>query len=99
MQKDYFVLDNTLRYLYITLRNRGAQILGIEFIHRGKKWKADTPEEAIRLRQKLEAIDNHAIIYGDEDLMAEDDQLVRAESVWTPDVFWSFIQEIGYSQK
>jgi hypothetical protein len=33
---------------------KGAEILAIQFFRRGKCWKAENPEEAIRLRQQLE---------------------------------------------
>ena len=36
---------------------KGRTLLAIQFFHRGKCWRTDTPEEAIRLRQRLEAED------------------------------------------
>jgi hypothetical protein len=89
------VLDDTLRHLYITLRRRGAQLLAIRFVHRGKKWEADTPEEAVRLRQTLENQDIHEA-NSDPDL---EDHQVRSESVWTPDTFWNFVHGIGSQQQ
>jgi hypothetical protein len=88
---NFFVFDNTLRYLYITLRNRGAGLLAIEFSHRGKIWRADTPEEAIRLRQQLDV----------EDLRESTDPEADAWllSEWTPEVFANFLLAIGEQQK
>jgi hypothetical protein len=95
-REDYnFVLDNAVRHLYITARNKGAQLLGVRFTHRGKRWEADTPEEALRLRQMLDNLDTHEI-NGDT---SREDQYIRSESVWTPDVFESFIRDIGYQQQ
>lgn len=88
------VLDDTMRFLYITIRNHRVPILAIEFIHRGKKWRADTPEEAVRLRQQLEMEDEKEAEFspfGDADL-------IRSESVWTPDVFWEFVHGMGPQQ-
>jgi hypothetical protein len=51
-------LDNTLRFLYDSLRyKRGYRLVAIEFEHAGKKWRADTAKEAIELRDQLEAIE------------------------------------------
>lgn len=89
-----FVLDDTLRFLYITIRNRRAPLVAIEFVHRGKKWRADTPEEAVRLRQQLELAD---AMEDAADPFPSDH--VRRESVWTPDVFWDFVHSIGQQQR
>ncbi len=61
---------------------------------RGRKWEADTPEEAIRLRQELERSDAPEA-FDDSD---RDDHLTRHESVWIPDVFEGFIQGMGSHQ-
>ncbi len=51
-------LDSSLRFLYDTLRyTRRCSLMAIEFQHNGKAWRADTPKEAIELRDQLEAID------------------------------------------
>ncbi len=92
---DNFVLDDTLRYLYISIRNKGARLLSIRFIHRGKKWEADTPEEAVHLRRALEDCDEEDAEQG----IGASPQEVRADSVWTPDTFWNFVNSIGYQQK
>jgi hypothetical protein len=69
--------------------------VAIKFIHRGKKWEADTPEEAVRLRRELEAWDEADA----EEGVGMSAQEVRAESVWTPDTFWNFVNDIGSHQK
>lgn len=89
------VLDDALRFLYIAVRNKGAQLLSIRFIHRGKKWEADTPEEAVRLRRELEEWDEAEA----EDGIGPSAHEVRSESVWTPDTFWNFVNSIGHHQK
>lgn len=95
MKSSDLVLDDTLRHLYITVRNKGARLLSIRFIHRGKKWEADSPEEAVRLRRELEEWDEAEVEQG-LGMSAEE---VRAESVWTPDTFWNFVNSIGSHQK
>lgn len=97
---DYFVLDNTLRYLYIASRNKKASLLAIEFVHRGKKWKADTPEEAIRLRHALEIDEQKQRLANnpDEQLVPVGDFLRDLDTRWTPEVFWSFLDGIGEQQ-
>jgi hypothetical protein len=90
------VLDYTLRYLYIAMRNKGTSLLAIKFIHRGKKWEADTAEEAIRLRRELEEWDQEDAEQGEG---VPWQQVVRSESEWTPDTFWNFVQNIGFQQK
>jgi hypothetical protein len=89
------VLDETLRHQYIAIWNKGASLVAIKFIHRGKKWEADTPEEAVRLRRELEAWDEADA----EEGVGMSAQEVRAESVWTPDTFWNFVNDIGSHQK
>jgi hypothetical protein len=88
------VLDNTLRHLYIAIRNKGAVLVAIRFVHRGKKWEADTLEEATRLRKHLE--DQDAEASGADVLAAEQ---IRSESVWTPDTLWNFVHAIKPQQK
>ncbi len=46
-------LDKCLKALYSAFRYTGATLVAIRFIHDGKQWEADTPEEAIRLRESL----------------------------------------------
>jgi hypothetical protein len=92
--RNNFVLDDTLRFLYITLRNHRVPLVAIEFIHRGKKWRVDTAQEAIELRRRLEDIDEEEDQIG---IFPED--YIRAESVWTPDVFWDFVHNLGSQQR
>ncbi len=73
-------------------------VLAIEFEHRGRKWKTDTPEEAIRLRRELEELDAEEEQLGELDMRGEYDEQLRIETVWTPDVFWTFINSIGRQQ-
>ncbi|HEY5027942.1 MAG TPA: hypothetical protein VIK39_06005 [Candidatus Angelobacter sp.] len=72
--------------------------MAIEFEHRGKKWKTDTPEEAIRLRRELEELDAEEEQFGELDLRGEYDEQLRIDTVWTPDIFWTFIGNIGRQQ-
>jgi hypothetical protein len=92
--RNNLALDDTLWHLYIAIRNNGATLLAIRFTHRGKKWEADTADEALRLRKTLEEWD--ALEPGAA-VLAE--QQMRAETVWTPDTFWNFIQVIKPQQK
>jgi hypothetical protein len=89
-----YVLDDTLRHLYIAIRKVGATLVAVRFIHRGKRWEADTPEEAVRLRKRLEEEDAAA---SGADVIAE--QQMRAESVWTPDTLWNFVHSIKPQQQ
>jgi hypothetical protein len=87
------VYENTLRCMCARyLRNRGAEHLAIQFFHRGKRWKTDTPEEAICLRQQLEAEDMRNVV-------PNDSRTCGPSGVWTPEVFASFLQTIGERQK
>ena len=54
VRKRQNALDNTLRYMYSTIRNGERVAVAIEFKHGGRTWRADTPEEAIALRKQLE---------------------------------------------
>jgi hypothetical protein len=87
----FLVLDDTLRYLYITLRNRNAILVAIEFIHEGKHWKADTPGEAIRLRKQLE-LDTY---YQKQEGARWEETLAHP---WTPEVFNTFVTTVGEQQ-
>jgi len=65
--------------------------MAIEFFHNGKRWKADTPEEAIRLRDQLEI----------EDLRegGTPDWIDDLSHDWTSEVFHTFLKSIGEQQK
>lgn len=73
------------------LTEKEPSFLAIEFVHRGKRWKADTPEEAIRLRQRLEAEDTHTV--------GPSDRWLDGGGLWTPEVFATLLQTIGEKQK
>ncbi|HET9373655.1 MAG TPA: hypothetical protein VFO40_01680 [Chthoniobacterales bacterium] len=65
--------------------------MSIRFRHRGKEWEADTPEEAVRLRELLA----HKEYEDAQDYPEQEDWLIRSETVWTPDVLWAFVQNLG----
>jgi hypothetical protein len=85
------VLDNTLRYLYITLRKIGGKLMAIEFKYKGTTWRADTAEEAVALRNELEKSDK---VF--EPAFERMDQL---SDFWTPDRFMDVIGGIGPLQQ
>jgi hypothetical protein len=93
-KKTEITLDNTLRYLLVSLRVHGVRIMAIEFIHRGKKWRVDTPEEALAFRKKLEQEDHNEVAY-DPNLATE---LLYEKNKWTPDRFTDLINNIGPRQ-
>jgi hypothetical protein len=66
--------------------------LAIQFFHQGKRWKADTPEEAIRLRRQLEVEDTPKA-------RPRDGWIDELGGLWTPEVFATFLQTIGPQQK
>ncbi len=66
--------------------------MAIEFMHNGRLWRADTEDEAIRLRQKLEAQDRIAAERGEEPDIAR-------ESVWTPDMAMELLKNAGDLQR
>jgi len=92
IQTANFLLDRTFRFLYNSLRLWRAEIVAIEFKHRGKVWRADTPEEAVKLRSMLEEYERRHSTPDDEEWR------IRAETVWTPDMFWDFIRSVGDQQ-
>jgi hypothetical protein len=85
------VLDNTLRQLYIALRNRRCPLMAIEFKHKGTVWKADTVEEAVALRNELEA--------SDKAFVPEHDAMDQFSNFWTPDRFMDVINHTGETQQ
>lgn len=66
--------------------------MAIQFFHRGKRWRTDTPEEAIRLRQRLEAEDTLEV--GPNDRHVD-----GVGGLWTPEVFATLLQTIGEKQR
>jgi hypothetical protein len=87
-----FFLTQTIRYMYYAVRLAGGDIVAIEFSHNGRLWRADTPEEAIRLRESLELASLRKKTDHGEDLQ------LREQTVWTPDVYWDFVNSIGELQ-
>jgi hypothetical protein len=63
--------------------------VAIRFIHDGKHWEADTPEEAIRLRESLRIAAVRRETEGGQRLQ------LNEENVWTPDIFTEFVESIG----
>src|ERR1700686_2140608 len=88
--KSNLTIDNTLRYLYDTLRYRGSQLVAIEFKHNGKLWRADTVAEAMELREQLESNDNETVGTGGQ---------LPDEEVWTPDFVTELMESTGVLQK
>jgi hypothetical protein len=78
--------------MYYAVRLAGGDIVAIEFSHNGRLWRADTPEEAIRLRESLELASLRKKTDHGEDLQ------LREQTVWTPDVYWDFVNSIGELQ-
>jgi len=91
------VLDYSLRNLYCSLRRIGDTIMAIEFEHGGKKWRADTVEEAVTLRNKLREEDlAHGI---DEEYDREIRREPQFQAVWDVDTFVELMENIGPLQK
>jgi hypothetical protein len=83
-------LDNTLRYLYCALRKARCKLMAIEFWYKGTKWRADTAEEAVSLRNELQKRDKaHEPAF---------DEMDRSDAFWTPDRFVDVISGIGELQ-
>lgn len=70
----------------------GAEQLAIQFFHRGKRWKTDTPEEAICLRQQLEVEDMRRV-------RPNDGWTDGLGGLWTREVFATFLHAIGERQR
>jgi hypothetical protein len=88
-------VDSTLRYLYIALRNSKASLIAIEFKHRGKTWRADTIEEAVELRKKLESEDRRSPNWD----KAAQELIDREQSPWTPDTVMELVNGLGQLQR
>jgi hypothetical protein len=84
-------LDSTLRFIYRTFRNKKFT-MAIEFKHNGRLWRADTAEEAIRLRNQLEKEDEAEYASGSAPSVVE-------EEVWTSDTFTELLRGSGVLQK
>jgi hypothetical protein len=66
--------------------------VAIEFTHNGRIWRADTTEEAIKLRQQLEAEDDELLMHGELPSVVEDNK-------WTPDTAVDLLKGCGRLQK
>jgi len=86
----HFVLDSTLRNLYIALRNRRCLLVAIEFKYKGTVWKVDTAEEAVALRNELEK--------SDKTFVPEHEAMEQASDFWTPDKFMDVVNGTGQLQ-
>jgi len=90
-----FVLDNTLWQLYRTVKLHGGTLLAIRFTHRGNRYEADTPEEAIQLRNQLEKEDAEDVKHGN----ISEEELTYEKTKWSEDRFVSLTQNIGIAQQ
>jgi len=88
--KAHLELDNTLRFLYSSFRYIKGLSVAIEFKHNGRIWRADTAEEAIELRNRLEG----------DGLFDAGTAMQYAESAsWTPDAVTGLLESVGKLQK
>lgn len=86
-RKTNFALDNTLRHLINTLWYRRVQFMAIHFVHKGKTYIADTPQEAAELRRLLEHQDADQGVHG------------MQSRFWTPDQALSLLDSLGEMQQ
>lgn len=77
----------TLRYLFLCIQYLEVPLVAIEFSYRGTTWRADTPEEAVRLRNELQRNDTVSV--------PEHESIDLAAEYWTPDRFMDVIEGIG----
>jgi hypothetical protein len=84
-------LDSTLRNLYSALRNVGGELMAIEFRYKGNLWRADTPQEAVALRNELQK--------EDKVFVPEYEAMEKADALWTPDKFIDVIDGTGELQR
>jgi hypothetical protein len=66
--------------------------MAIEFKYGGRTWRADTPEEAISLREQLEAADDFA-------WLKEPPLESRPDNIWTHDTVMELLQGLGAQQQ
>src|SRR5437762_6060709 len=90
-----FALDNTLRNLYRTIQLRGGTLVAIRFKHRGQQYEADTPEEAIKLREILEKYDEADVRNGN----ISEEELIYDTTKWSEDRFIALTENIGIAQQ
>lgn len=86
----HLTLDSTLRYLYSALTYLEVPLMAIRFQFNDETWEADTIEEALALRAKLE----YAVRFPPDPLK----QMDKADRFWTPDRFMTVIGEVGSYQ-
>lgn len=86
-QKVNITLDNTLRYMYRSIRYCGGELLAIRFKYGGIEWDVDTIQEAIAVREQMDA---NAHPWDDWE---------EQERFWTPDKFLDAIEGIGELQR
>jgi hypothetical protein len=84
-------LDKTLRYIVALTQYLEVQLLAIRFEFNHETWEADTPEEAIALRAKLE----YSVRFPPDPHKEMD----KMERFWTPDRFMDVIEGIGELQR
>ncbi|MGC1652817.1 MAG: hypothetical protein WA722_08395, partial [Candidatus Sulfotelmatobacter sp.] len=65
--------------------------MAIEFKHNGRVWRADSAEEAITLRRRLEDEDDAMLASGEEPSVLNTD--------WTPDAVTDLLKGSGDLQK
>jgi hypothetical protein len=83
-------LDKALRYLYASIVYLEVPLMAIRFEFNGETWEADTPGEAIALREKLE----RSTRFPSDPLREMDKQ----DRFWTPDRFMDVITGVGKLQ-
>jgi hypothetical protein len=83
-------LDKALRYLYASLVYLEVHLMAIRFKFNEEEWEADTIEEAIALRAKLE--------YSARFSPDPHREMDKQEQFWTPDRFKDVIDGIGELQ-
>jgi len=84
-------LDKTLRYVVALLQYLEVPLLAIRFEFNHETWEADTPDEAIALRAKLE----YSVRFPPDPHKEMD----KMERFWTPDRFMDVIEGIGELQQ
>jgi hypothetical protein len=84
-------LDKTLRYLIALTQYLEVPLLAIRFEFNNETWEADTPDEAIALRAKLE--------YATRFPPDPHKEMDKMERFWTPDRFMDVIEGTGELQK
>jgi hypothetical protein len=71
--------------------------MAIEFKHRAKTYRADTPEEAAKLVKLLREMDRTEGIYDDDGYTEDGDPVYQ--KVWDADTFMELMRNLGDLQK